>query len=284
MSQVVPPVILRSFPQPSTGGPLSALQQQEAREAILRLQLIGFAAVASDGGTRQFTVLAGDTAPVPTEGWVKLQKIQRFQRVSVTAPEGYDPYVISVPIRFDAVAVPKPERGAAAQRIEANIKALEWMAGRHREGETQGPPPQVQVYSCNANGEPTNLVPTQFQTVPGHSQQWYITGINHETALRNHVGDRLRQDSTILMTEIVATESQIEEARRRREEVKGQFRYVHASVAANTIKRIAVREGIPAGWQAILGANRNLGTNPEKKLPSGTKVRIPLALFRQVAR
>jgi hypothetical protein len=284
MAEVFPPVILRSIPQRSTGGPPSALEAQEAREAVLRLQLIGFAAVASDGEARTFTVLAGDAAPVPTEGWVKLQKVQRFQRVSVTIPEGYDPYVLSVPVRFDAVALPFAERRKAAQRIEANIKTLEWMAGREPHGEAQGPPPQVQVVSCDSNGRLTNLVPTQFQTVEGQSQQWYIMGITHETAIRGNGGDRIRQDSTILLTEIVATESQVNEARRRREEVKGQFRTVRATAVANTIKRIAVREGIPAGWKAILAANRNLGTNPEKALPSGTKVRIPLALFRQVAR
>lgn len=284
MAEVFPPTVLRSIPQPSTAGKLSALEAQEAREGVLRLQLIGFAAVASNGDAKTFTVLAGDAAPVPTEGWVKLQKIQRFQRVSVTTPEGYDPYVLSVPVRFDAVALPFAERRKAAQQIEANIKALEWMAGREPHGEAQGPPPQVQIVSCDSTGRLTNLVPTQFQTVEGQSQQWWITGITHEAALRGNGGDRIRQDSTILLTEIVTTESQVQEARRRREEVKGKFRIVRSTVTAYSIKRIAVQEGKPAAWKAILEANRNLGTNPEKPLPPGTKVRIPLTLFRQVAR
>jgi hypothetical protein len=245
------------------------------------LQEVGFYAQHGlTGETRTFTVLAGEGAAIPTEGWPKIAKVQRFQRVSLTVPEGYDPYVLSVPVLFDAVALTKNR-----PNIEADIQTLEWMAGRSPRGESTGQPPQVMVYSTDSQGNITSLVPKQFQTVNGSSQQWYITGLTYDPKpLKDRSGARIRQAATIELLEIVSTESQVQEARAVREAVKKKFRKVETDAAANTIKRVAIREGIPEGWRAILAANQNLGTNAEKHLPNRTIVKIPETLFRQVAR
>jgi hypothetical protein len=281
------PVVLRRWPQPTSGsGPQGEREAAEAKlppRTIGSLQEVGFYAQHGlTGETKTFTVLAGEGAPVPTEGWPKIAKVQRFQRVSLTVPEGYDPYVLSVPILFDSVALTKNR-----PNVEADIATLEWMAGRSPRGEPEatGPPPQVMVYSTDSQGNMTSLVPKQFQTVHGSSQQWYLLAPNFDPKpLKDRSGARIRQLATIELLEIVDTESQIRGARVIRELFKNKFRTVESDAAANTIKRVALREGLPEGWQAILAANRNLGTNSEKRLPVGTKVKIPEILTRQVAK
>jgi hypothetical protein len=278
------PTVLQHWPQPTSGsGPRAEHEAKEASRpprTIGALQEVGFYAQHGlTGETRTFRVLAGKGAPIPTEGWPKIAKVQRFQRVSLTVPEGYDPYVLSVPVLFDAVALTQNR-----PNVEADIQTLEWMAGRSPRGESQGPPPQVMIYSTDSQGNLTNLVPKQFQTVNGASQQWYLTALTFDpNPLKERRGDRIRQEATITLTEIVATESQVQSARAQREAVANKYRTVRSDAAANTIKRIAIREGLPEGWRAILAANRNLGTNAEKHLPAGTKVKIPETLFRQVA-
>lgn len=280
---IVPPKVLASWPQPSSGSGTQTIRAPDEAalppRAIGALQEVGFYAQPSVGKPRTFTVLAGEGAPIPTEGWAKIAKVQRFQRVSITTPEGYDPYVLSVPVLFDAVAKTKNRPD-----IEANIAMLEWMAGRPEHGEAKGPPPQVQVYTTDSEGNITSLVPKPFQTVSGSSQQWYITSIAFDpNPLKDRSGARIRQAATIELTEIVNTQAQVQEAREAREKVKNKYRPAYTDSAANTIKKIALREGIPEAWKAILAANRNLGTSGEKVLPNHTKVRIPESLSRQVA-
>jgi hypothetical protein len=245
------------------------------------LQEVGFYAQDGlTGKTKTFTVLAGEGAPIPTEGWAKIAKVQRFQRVSLTVSEGYDPYVLSVPILFDAVALTK-ER----PNVEADIETLEWMAGRTARTEAKGPPPQVQVFSTDINGNTRNMVPPQFQTANGVSQQWYITGIEFDPKpLKDRSGSRIRQAATVVLTEIVNTESQVREGRAVREAVKKKYRTVETTSAVNTIKRVALNEGFPTAWEAILKVNRNVTTDGSKHLRPGTKIRIPESLKRQVAK
>lgn len=271
------PVVLRQYPQPTTEGGQKAELAAELGPYVL--QEVGFFGHTLTGEAKSFTVLAGEGAPTPTEGWVKLQKVQRFQRTSVTVPEGYDPYVLTVPLLFDAVA------RTIRRNVEQDIQTLEWMAGRSPRGEPKGPPPLVMVYSTDSAGNLTNLVPKQFQTVPGASQQWYVGPIALDpNPLRNRPGDRIRQAATVTLTEAVNTEQSVQEARAKREEVKGKFRVVHSTKAANTIKKVAVSLGIAGAWKAILEANRGVTTDPEKKLNPGTRIRIPETAYRQVAR
>ncbi|HTG23810.1 MAG TPA: hypothetical protein VK681_27500, partial [Reyranella sp.] len=119
------PKILRSWPQPKSGsGPKAAKEAKEhalPHRAIGALQEVGFLGLTLTGESRAFTALAGEGAPTPTEGWVKIAKVQRFQRTSITTPEGYDPYVLSVPVLFDAVALTKNRPD-----VEADILTLEW--------------------------------------------------------------------------------------------------------------------------------------------------------------
>jgi len=154
MAEIIPPTVIRQISQPITGGEKSVSPGSA--------QQIGFYAYGG-GKEASFVVLAGEGSPTVTGGWVKLAKVQRFQRVSVTVPEGYDPRVITVPITFDATV---GDREEGSQKIEADIKTLEWMAGReeHPTSEIAGEPPYVEVYTKIGKVR-TNLVPTQFQSL-----------------------------------------------------------------------------------------------------------------------
>jgi hypothetical protein len=288
------PEVLRQYPQPTTvGGPKAELKAREATlppRAIPAMQEVGFFAHTIQGEAKTFTVLAGEGAAVPTEGWVKLQKVTRFQRASLTVPEGYDPYVLTVPIMFDAIALAKNR-----PNVEEDIETLEWMAGRAAHGEPVGPPPQVSVYSTDSNGNLTSLIPKQFQTVHGSSQQWYLGPIafdanplkaSRAVAQQRGItpGDRLRQLATVTLTEIVVTSSAIQEERKAREEVKGKFKTVYTTGTVNTIRRVALSVGSPESWNEILAANQNVTTNPDRTLRNHTKIKVPLAVYRQVAR
>jgi hypothetical protein len=255
------------------------------------LQKVGFFAHTLEGRHRSFTVLANEEGIEPTEGWANLQKVQRFQRVSLTIPEGYDPYAITVPILFDGVA-------RVQRSVEPDIETLEWMAGRAAHGEAKGPPPQVSVFSTDHQGNLTNLVPKQFQTVHGASQQWYITAITFDSSPTGlvraglpfssrtgiSVGDRVRQAAVVTLTEIVVTSSAIQEERKAREEAKGRFETIRTNSTVNTIRKVAASVGSPESWDEILKANQNVTTNPDRTLRSNTKIRVPLTVYYQVAR
>jgi hypothetical protein len=288
------PEVLRQYPQPTTiGGPKAehrALERSLPPRAIPATQEVGFFAHTIQGEAKTFTVLAGEGAAVPTEGWPKIQKVTRFQRASLTVPEGYDPYVLTVPVMFDAVALAKNR-----PNVEEDIETLEWMAGRSAHGEPVGPPPQVAVYSTDSNGNMTSLVPKQFQTVHGASQQWYLGPITFDTnplkasravAQQRGItpGDRLRQLATVTLTEIVVTSSAIQEEHKARDEVKGKFEIVYTTSTVNTIKRVALSKGIAESWDEILAANRNVTTDANRHLRNHTKIRIPLVAYRQAAR
>jgi hypothetical protein len=251
------------------------------QRAVLAGQLIGFFGHTATGTNRKFQVLAGDGAPTRIAGGPKIAVLDRSGRVGYTVSTGYDPIVMAVPILFDAVM-----RTANREDIENNILKLEWMHGHDPNppsGEIKGEPPYVEVFTTDSNGRTIPLVPKQFQSEPGRSRQWWITHIDWDrNPDRDSGGARIRQAATVELTEIVSTAGTIARNRSVRDQVKGKYKTVHSTSTANTIKKIAVREGIPSAWKAIHEANRNLGASAEKHLKPGTKVRIPLTAFRQV--
>lgn len=285
MSRVDPPRVLRSWGQQTTaGGP--AAERRAAREERLPApsiavgQQIGFFGHTQTGEKRIVVVLAGKGAPTPTAGWPKVAEVPRFQRLSFTVPEGYDPYALNVPIQFEAVKLVKGRKD-----LEQDIVNLEWMAGRSAnppEGETKGEPPFVEVYTVNPEGVQIPLVPRQFQGEPGRSKQWYLTNIDYDAEPEKDAGGaRLRQKATVTLKEIVSTPSALQRNREAREAAKHKYDTVYATEAENTIRRIAVAYGIPSSWEAILNANSNIGS-AEKVLRIGTPVKVPQTAFRQV--
>lgn len=273
--------IVRVTSQPLSGsGPAAAKRAKEAllaARAASSSQEIGFFGHTALGEVETFSVLAGDGAPTVTGGWARIALLERPGRVSFTVPSGYDPVTMTVPILFDAVAKTKDRAD-----IEADIKKLEWMAGRSTE-EALGEPPYVEVFTLDDNGNTIALVPEQYQSKPGRSQQWFISGIEFDTeAIRDRSGSRLRQAATVTLTEIITTPGVIAKNRKSREAVKNKNETVFSTSEADTIKKVAAREGIPSSWKAILAANRKLGSSAEKHLKPHTAIKIPLTAFRQV--
>jgi hypothetical protein len=270
--------------------PLSAAQAKKA--AVTKAQAswpakqtkseqeVGFFGhVQATGEGRLVTVLAGEGAPTVTDGWVKVAKVPRFQRVAYTVPEGWEPITMTVPVLFDAMVRTKERKD-----LEEDILNLEWLAGRTPNptgGEVKGEPPFVEAFTVNATGSPIPLIPRQYQTVAGKSQQWYMTGIAFGEAIRDAGGARLRQKATITLLEIFSTPTALQRNRKLREEVKGKYDIVTSTSTANTIKIIAKELGVPAAWQAIRAANK---IPAERVLKPGTKIKVPLTVFRQVPR
>ena len=279
------PVVVRSWPQKTTPGGRAAEQRAIAEESlpapsISTAQQIGFFGHTQNGQHQVVVCMAGEGAPTVTGGWVKVAKVPRFQRVAFTIPEGYEPIELSIPILFAATLRTKEPRN-----LEADIKNLEWMAGRTPnppEGETKGEPPFVEVYTVNNAGRQIPLVPLQFQGEPGQSRQYYLTNISFDPNPERHTtGARIKQAATVTLTEIVSTPSALKRNREAREAVKNKYQTVYSSQGENTIRRIAVAYGIPSSWEAILRANPSIGS-AEKALAEGTAVRIPRTAFRQV--
>lgn len=276
---------MRQWSQPSSpGGPKAVKAAEEARlppRATVQGQLIGFSGHTATGEFRSFPVLAGDGAPTPTGGWAKIATVDRWGRVGYTVPNGYDPIIMTIPILFEAVMKTRGRRD-----LENDILQLEWMAGRSPNpaaGEVKGDPPYVEVFTTDSDGNTIPLVPRQFQGEPGQSRQWYITNIEFDTNPdRDEGGARIRQAATVTLTEVVSTAGTLAHNRQAREAVKGKYKTVRSSTTADTIKKVAVREGIPSSWRAILEANRKLGASAEKRLKPGTPIRIPLTAYRQV--
>ena len=266
-----PPIVARSWLQPATGN-------KEVRSVLPKPQEIGFSAYKGSS-EESFSALAGEGAPTLSGGWVKLAKIQRFQRTSVTLPEGYDPLVLTVPL----LLVQK----SGSNSVEDTILKLEWMAGRPAHAhEATGEPPYVEVYAVTKNITPSNLIPRQFQSIGGQAQEWYITQITYDpNPLRDKGGDRIRQLLTVELTEIILSPSAQAAAKGHRDSKTHKYRIYHTSSTVNTIRKVAVAEHHPSAWKAILEANRDkLGNHPDKALPKNTPVKVPETIFAQVPR
>lgn len=255
------------------------------RRRVGSLQEIGFWAEHHGKILGPITVLAGEGAPTVVGGWVKVAKVPRFQRISITIPEGYDPLVLNVPILFDAVVQTKDRPD-----IESQIVTLEEMAGRPK-GDTTGEPPYVEVFAADAEGNRTNLIPRKFQE--DSELLWWITGINWDTnPLRDPGGERIRQAATVELTEIYLSGSARENAVSKRNKLAaGRPKTFKTTATVDTIKRVAKalasrfhNKALISNWQLLLKANPRLGNNPEKPLKHGTIVKIPVDFWGKIPR
>ncbi len=220
----------------------------------------------------------------------------------MTVPEGYDPYVLTVPITFDATVVPNANsvgelherQDGGGEQIEARIKTLEWMAGRepHPGEEITGEPPYVEVFTWQQNSKGnairTNLVPTQYQAKKSNSggpditEAWkvilaanpklgnspdkklkhhthvkypesilrqvptsqvplyYITNLTYDpNPLRFRGGDRIRQDVTVELTQIILSPSAINRVENENRANAKKLKTFTVNGGTNTIRKIA---------------------------------------------
>jgi alkylated DNA nucleotide flippase Atl1 len=142
------------------------------------------------------TVLAGDEPPKPTDGYAKFSVVDRPERVGLTRFDGYNPFLLTVPIQFENFV------GGEGVDIESAIERLERMAGRgDLKGLNEGPPPIIRISSTDSQGKIVPLVSDQFQWTPeSNAPLWRISDIEWDDgALRNMAGNRIRQKATVTL-------------------------------------------------------------------------------------
>lgn len=154
-------------------------------------------------GPLQLSVLAGDEPPRPTTGYAKFSTVDRPGRVGVTSFDGYDPFTLDVPIRFEAWTDQGGPQGNEGRDIEDKIKLLERMAGRGDAygGAATGPPPVIRISATDNAGNVVPLISDLFQWTPeSDAPLWRVAGIEWDDgALRNPQGRRLRQTATVTL-------------------------------------------------------------------------------------
>lgn len=246
-------------------------------------QKIRFTGSLTDGkqiATKTFVVLAGDGPPTVTGGWAKWATIDRPQRVGLTVLQGYDPMSMTVPILFDSVTT-------GGDSLEDDIATLEWMAGRGRlyDGSPFSPAfgenPLVTITTTDPAGNSTPLVPESYQ---GDAINWLVTDIAHGDAYRDRHGQRVRQATTVTLTQFVGNPfSTGNDSPTKREQARkglaGKTVTFSVTKAVDTFRKIAAHYGNPADARAIQKANK---ANKDRRIRSVRSVDHPLPLQAKV--
>jgi hypothetical protein len=159
-----------------------------------------------------FHVRAGDTAPTITQGYARIETINRSERAGLSVFAGFDPAVMSVPVRFEGVDTDR--KGGFQQsdgsKVENDIRELERMAGRGNfPGAARGPSAVIRVATTKGGNrsKPYPLIPLNYQWTPNnpHAPLWWISGIEWDAdPIRNpYSGERVRQLAVIELTQYV---------------------------------------------------------------------------------
>jgi hypothetical protein len=166
----------------------------------------------------RFNVMPGATAPVIAGGYAKFSTVDRPDLKGIPKFEGYDPAVLSVPIRFESV------QGRGDQNLEIDVALLERMAGRGQfSGAGAGPPPIINVSVTNGSTI-VPLIPNQWQRSSQNPQGplWRVTGIDWGDSVRDRNGVLLRQLATVTLTEHVRARFQTKSAKSRNRQKRGK--------------------------------------------------------------
>jgi hypothetical protein len=257
-------------------------------------QHIVFAGSLLGSPPQSFSVLAGEEAPTITGGWAAWNEIERPQRAPLTVVKSYTALALTVPILFDAVRADGIDvlRGTpnySGGLLEADIEALEWMAGRgklYSEGtEATGVSPRIRVYSVSASGREHPLIPPNAQEI-----DWVLTGLTYDpNPSRNEDGWRIRQAATVELKEYLGgtfdTTRDSSSARAKARKADKGYVVMHTTQSVNTVQAIAsFRVEQPGAAKQIAEYNRKYnkkwrgGAGWEKVLPKRTAVFVPRAL------
>lgn len=278
-----PATIIREIPQPNTGGVGAVGLKVEVAgkhggNLSYRPQYIIFSGKLK-GDYVEIEVLAGEGSPTPSGGYAKWAHVQRPQRKALTVLEGYEPFTLTVPILFDAVRT-----NGVQEDIENKIQWLEWMAGRgnkqtkgFRDG--TGKPPLIEIYASRGSERDSPLIAPYFQG----GLKWFIDDIQwgeqYPQVMRSPGGARVRQAATVKLVEHVV-DALASEPEQKTTGAK-PFKTTHG---LDTVKKLVShylvgrRSRLGEAVQATMklnAHNKRVGSNPEKKLPAGTVIRIP---------
>ncbi|MGH3415555.1 MAG: hypothetical protein ACRDSS_03730 [Actinocrinis sp.] len=293
------------WPEPtSTSNQPRSFGEHGAYQPFTPQQTYVFAGRAPDGNGYTFRVLAGYGGPKITQGWAKVNVINRPLRLGYTIPDGYDPWQMGLPVQFEARTDQATGHPAISANLELDIQKLEWMAGRgrlygHAQGHTDvgpatGMPPLVNVASLNGAGNVTNLIPANL-----HLVDWVITNIDYDNTapimsagmsggvIRDRTGDRVRQAATVTLLQYIASpgaDNSPASRQRARGTAKG-FKAFKATAALDTIHKIVryatAGKASEADIQTVVAFNRDRlhVRSAAQKLRRGTVVRIPTSVL-----
>lgn len=204
----------------------------------------------------------GDGSPGQTQGFGGWEEKERERRKSLTTWKGRQPWRIPVAVLFDTLDDP-----GNGYLLERDIRNLEKLAG----GGISGEPPIIRFDSGG-------LIPHDY--TDAQQVRWVIDGIEFGDAIRNHNGNRIRQEITITFLEYVADETLKELAAKHRAPV-GQKkckprhkRYV--TKQGDTLIKIAKVQYHDANcWKAIAKANpKHKLRDPRRPLKAGIHLRL----------
>lgn len=157
-----------------------------------------------------FECLADTGSFTVTGGYAKVNTVEVPLRKGLTVFAGFDPITATLPVLLDRFG---EDLGEVDLNVEKACEFLEWCAGRGRPlekvaaaAESDGSPPQVELSSNDHTGNPTRLIPFNFQWNANNSRppRWIITGLAWGQNIRDRRGIRQRQKVTITFTESVS--------------------------------------------------------------------------------
>jgi hypothetical protein len=149
----------------------------------------------------------GGQAPTITDGYAKVDIVDRPYRVGIAHFVGYNPGEMEVPLTFDSIRDTTGTGAAQGDDIEDACALLELMGGRGNfHGSSVGPPPiiRVGVYTGGAHSKVIPLIPANWQwsTENAAAPVWRVAGLEWDRSpLRNSAGNRIRQNVTVTLKE-----------------------------------------------------------------------------------
>lgn len=261
-------------------------------------QVYIFYATLAGAGAESFAVLAGETAPIITGGWPKVNVISRPRRLGYTVAAGYDPITMDVPVQFERVVRNPPINGhvqfSITRSIERDVERLEWMAGRgklyrHHHGRAaEGDPPLVSVASYDGGGQVVNLIPPNARGI-----LYTITNIAYDGssagAIRDTAGDLTRQKAMITLQQWSAAPGDTNNSPGARQRARGAakgykvYRTNHAQYSVLIIAEHHARRHDARALKEILALTRKHGhghgiRSYTQHLKPGTPIYIPNSL------
>lgn len=160
------------------------------------------------GYRKSFDVLCGAADPKITGGYAEWSTVSRPLQRALTIPKDFPPVEMTCDVIFGSwvgqYGLPHgwQQNDTTGKRVEADIAALEWMAGGGGTGgHARGQAPWVYVmsYSGQNSKAQSGLIPPQYRGL-----QWVITALAWGQGWRNASEYRIYQEATVTLTNFLS--------------------------------------------------------------------------------
>lgn len=215
----------------------------------------------------QLRCLLGEGNPRVIDGYAKWVTVDRKRKRAITEWVGTNPLKIEISIVIDYHADPYPLAGV---RCEADIRALERMAGLDADGNVRPPLVLWDANSPHDNEEAGHL-------------QWLVTDIQWGAAMWNDYGNRIRQAAVIQITQyvedqfITASAAQQQRAKRKRKtsSAKPKTKTYRVKSSDKSLRHIAARELGNANLWTVIADLQNPKIRDPYNIRVGQILRMP---------